>query len=176
MRMRLVVLSILFGAYSIGCTSKTPEPPKKPGVDAKQADAEVAHAFRALQAAIKAKDAETIWDLLAKESQGDAEREAKVVKEAFGKANDKDKAEYEKKLELTARELADITGKLYVKSRRFYGKYHEIPDSKVEKIAVTGESGTVKYIEEDGDKITQEVVREQGKWKFVMAIPKATEK
>jgi hypothetical protein len=175
MRMRLVPLSILFVACLIGCTPTPSEPPKKSGGDAKQ-DAEVAQAFKALQAAIKAKDADKIWDLLAKESQADADREAKVVKDAFGKTSDKEKAEYEKRLELTGKELADITGKLYVKSRRFYGKHHEIPDSKVEKITVTGDSGTVKYIEEDGDKITQEVVREQGKWKFVMQIPKATEK
>jgi hypothetical protein len=159
----------------ISCTPPTSEPAKKPGGDPTP-DAEIALAFKALQSAIKAKDADKIWDLLAKESQSDAEREAKIVKEAFGKANDKDKAEYEKKLELTAKELGDITGKLYVKSRRFYGKYHEIPDSKVEKITITGDSGTVKYIEPDDDKMTQEVVREQGKWKFVMAIPKATEK
>lgn len=171
MRGSLVPWSILCVVCLIGCTPTPSERAKKPG-----ADAEITQAFSGLQSAIKAKDADKIWTLLANESQADAEREAKVVKDSFAKANDKDKGEYEKKMELTAKELTDMNGKHYVKSRRFYGKYHEIPDSKVEKITVTGDSGTVKYIEDDGDKMTQDVVREQGKWKFVMPIPKATEK
>ena len=157
--------------FAIGVTGCTPTGPEN-----NSTDAQITQAFKALQTAIKAKDADKIWELLAKESQGEADREAKFVKDAFAKANDKEKVEYEKKLELTAKELADITGKLYIKSKGFYGKYHEIPDSKVKKITVKGDSGTVRYIEEDNDEVNQEVVREQGKWKFVMAIPKATEK
>jgi hypothetical protein len=173
MHVKLASTLTLFAVLLIGYTPASSAQKKNAGGDPK---AEIAQAFTALQAAIKNKDADKIWDLLAKESQDDAEREAKIVKNAFNKANDKEKAEYEEKLKLTRKELTDIAGKLYVKSRRFYGKYHEIPDSKIEKITVTGDSGTVKYIEDDGDKVTQEVVREQGKWKFVMAIPKATEK
>jgi hypothetical protein len=179
MRKKTLSAGILLIVLLIGCTP-TPSG-KTAGGDAKakkadQSEDEIKQAFVSLQGAIKAKDAEKTWGLLAKESQDDADREAKAVKEAFAKAADKDKAEYEKKLELTGKELADMTGKHYVKSRRFYGKYHEIPDSKVEKVVVTGESGTVHYIEEDGDKIKQEVVRETGQWKFVMKVPSAVEK
>jgi glucan-binding YG repeat protein len=179
MRMKTLSAGILLVACLIGCT---PTPPgKTAGGDAKAKKAdmsedEVTQAFVSLQSAIKAKDGDKTWTLLAKESQDDADREAKAVKEAFAKAADKDKADYEKKLELTGKELADMSGKLYVKSRRFYGKYHEIPDSKVEKVVVAGDSGTVHYIEEDGDKVKQEVVREKGQWKFVIKMPSAGEK
>lgn len=170
MRFRFSTTGVLFLSALIVAT------PTSYGQKAgKKGEDEIRQAFVALQKAIKAKDGDKIYDLLAKESQIDADREAKALKDAYAKADEKGKAEFQTKFDLTAKELADPTGKHYVKSKRFYGKYHEIPDSKIEKITVSGDMGTVRYVEEDGDKIKQEVVREQGKWKFVMKIPKSVE-
>ena len=167
MRMKLLSLGIVFAACLIGC---------QPGDDPKKAEEQVKEAFKALQTAIKEKDADKIWNLLDKDSQSDAEREAGAAKEAYGKLADKDKADYEKRLKLTDKELAHMTGKLYVKSEVFYKKHHEIPDSKIDKVSVTGETGILYSIEEDGDKVNFPVVRDKGQWKFSLKIPKAPEK
>ncbi|HWY87754.1 MAG TPA: hypothetical protein VNX28_13565 [Gemmataceae bacterium] len=157
----------------VGCASNSPETKNKD--TAQKGEEEIKEAFVSLQDAIKAKDANKIWHLLDKDSQADADREAKIVKETYTKLPEMEKAGLEKKLELTAKDLADMSGKDYVKSKRFYGKHHEIPGSKVEKITVAGASATLAFIEEDGDKITTKLARENGLWKFNLEIPKSLE-
>ena len=67
-----------------------------------------------------------------------------------------------------------MNGKIYVKSKSFYtGEVDELPDSKVDKVVLTGSSGIVHYTEEKGDKEKLPVVREQGQWKFAVPVPKA---
>lgn len=166
MRMKLLSVGIVIAVCLIGCTSD----------NAKKSEEQVKEAFKALQTAIKEKDADKTWNLLDKDSQSDAEREAEASKEAYGKLADKDKADYEKRLNLTDKELADMTGKLYVKSELFYKKHHEIPGSKVDKVSVTGETGILYSIEEDGDKVNFPVVRDKGQWKFSLKFLKAPEK
>ena len=175
MRMKLLSLGILFAACLIGCNRGTPTK-DKPGDDPKKAEEQVKEAFRALQTAIKEKDADKIWNLLDKDSQSDAEREAKAAKEVYGKLGDKDKTDYEKRLNLTDKELADLTGKLYVKSEVFYKKHHEIPDSKLEKVSVSGDAASLNFIEPDDDNVKISLTRDKGQWKFSMKIPKAPEK
>jgi hypothetical protein len=138
---------------------------------------DVRDAFQALQKAIKAKDTDAIWGLLDKDSQSDANRAAKAVQAAFGKASDdKAKADFEKRYGLSAKELGDMNGKLFVKSNRFQGKYHELPGSKIDKITVKGEKAQVNYTEEDGDKEMLKLVRaKDGPWKAVMPMPKAVD-
>jgi hypothetical protein len=167
-------VGILFAACLIGCTP--PSQKEKPGDDAKKPEDQVKQAFASLQAAIKAKDADKIWDLLDKDSQSDAEREAKAASKAHSQLADKDKVDYEKRLDLTGKELAGMNGKLCVKSDVFYGKHHEVPDSKIDKVSVDGETGTLYYIEDDGDKGNFPLVREKGQWRFSLVIPKAPEK
>ena len=170
MRMKLLFTWILLAVCMSGCK------PDAPKVDDKKPDDDVKQAWTALQAAIKTKDLDKTWDLLGKNSQVDAEREATAAKEAHGKLAEGAKADYEKRLGLTSAELKAMTGKLYVKSEVFYKKNHEITDSKIDKISVTGDTGTLYSIEEDGDKVNIPLVRDQGKWKFVLEIPKAPEK
>ena len=167
MRMKLLFLLIILGGCVVGCT---------PGGGAKKGEDEIKQAFAALQTSIKAKDADKIWDLLDKDSQADADREAKAVKEGFGKTADKDKPAFEEKLELNGKELADMTGKLYLKSKRFYAKYHEIPGSKLDKINITGDAAKINYIEADFDDVKMSAVREKGQWKFIMPMPTFMEK
>jgi len=132
----------------------------------------VKEAFEAFQAAIKAKDAEKLWGLLDSDSRDDAARAAKAIKAAYAKASAERKAEMEKKLGLSGDELAKLTGTGFLKTKRFHGKYYEVPDSKIEKVTVQGNTAKVYYVEEDGDKETMKLVRQDGKWKLSVPMPK----
>jgi hypothetical protein len=129
---------------------------------------DVRAAFTAFQAALKAGDSDKLWPLLDSASQAEAERVARTLKANYAKA--KDKAKLEKTFGLTAAELAGLTGKVYLKSKRFLGKYGEVPGSKVDKVAVEGDKATVFYTEEDGDKEKLSLVRQGGKWKFILKV------
>ncbi len=172
MRWFCFAVSIVCAAFLAGCNpstpaSKTADPPKK-------SEEEIKQAFSSLQSAIKAKDADKIWGLLAADSRADSEREGKAVKEAFSKLADKEKSDFEKKIGLSAKEIADMTGKLYVKSASFFtGEVDELPDSKIDRIVLTGETGMLHYTEEKGDKEKLPVVREEGQWRFAVPVPKA---
>jgi hypothetical protein len=131
---------------------------------------EIRQAFVGLQKAIKARDSDKIWELIDSDSQTDAERAAKAVKAAYAKLKGKD--DFEKKYGLSAKELAGMNGKLFIKSNRFHGKYYEVPDSKLESIKVKGDTGRLNYIEEDGDKQKFALVRQKGQWRFSVPMPK----
>src|SRR5216683_1138879 len=97
---------------------------------------DVRAAFKDFQQAIKAGDPEKIWASLDKSNHESAEKAAKSLCESYHKADAKKKAEIEKAMGLSADELAKLTGKVYTKSKRFLGKYNEVPGSKVEMKAV----------------------------------------
>jgi hypothetical protein len=172
MRWKSFALSIVFVGILIGCNQ--PGPAKKGEDTAKKGEEEIKAGFASLQSAIKAKDADKIWSMLAQDSRADTEREAKATKEAFAKLDDKDKAGFEKKIGLASAAINGIDGKLYVKSNFFFsGEVDEMPDSKLDKVVMSGESATVHYTEEKGGKEKLPVVREEGKWKFAVPVPKA---
>jgi hypothetical protein len=129
--------------------------------------------FVAFQQALKAKDADKLWSLLDTDSQADAERKAKAVRDAYAKANPKDRTEQEKTLGLSGAELESLKGVGFLKSKRFlgYNKYDEIPSSKIDKIDVKGDRVVVNYVDDDGDKEKLELIREAGKWKVVAPMP-----
>ena len=136
---------------------------------------DIRRAFKEFQGAIKARDPHKIWELLDNDSQADANRAALAVQAAFGKADDKTKAEFAKKYGLSAKELGEMTGKLFLKSNRFHGKYYEIPDSKIDSIKVKGDTARLIYLEEDGDKDKLTLVKQKGQWRFVVPMPKAVD-
>jgi alkanesulfonate monooxygenase SsuD/methylene tetrahydromethanopterin reductase-like flavin-dependent oxidoreductase (luciferase family) len=124
-------------------------------------------AFADFQAALKAGDPDKLWPLLCQASQDDADAAAKKLKEDYGKAGAKDKARLEKAYGLTADEIASVSGKTYLKSKRYLGKYEEVPDGKVEKTAIDGDKAVVGYLEPDGDHEKMSLAKESGKWKVV---------
>ena len=136
---------------------------------------DVRAAFGQLQKAIKARDPDQIWGLIDDDTQSDANRAAKAVSAAFAKADDKAKGDFAKKYGLSAKELADMNGKLFLKSNRFQGKYYEIPGSKIDSVKVKGDSAKLTYIEDDGDKEKLTLVKQKGAWKFVLPMPKAVD-
>jgi hypothetical protein len=133
-------------------------------------EADVKKVFADLQKALKAKDAEQIWPLLDAATQKTAEREAETIKTGYLKTAAKDRPKLEKALGMSADELSKLTGKTYLKSKKFLGKNNEVADGKVTRVAVDGDKATVFYTEEDGDKVKMELVRQDGKWKVVMAV------
>ena len=170
---RLLVSLVVGSLCLIGCSPATP-PVSRVDETKKKDEDEVKQGFKALQTALKAKDADKIWTLLVKDSQDDAGRQAKAVKETYGKLSDKDKPAYEKKLGLTGQEVAEVTGKLYVKSTSFLrGEVDELKDSTLDKVVFTGDNAVVHYTEEHGDKEKLPAVREQGQWRFAVPVPKA---
>jgi hypothetical protein len=140
-----------------------------------KAEDQVRETFTALQKALEARDAEKLWGLLDAESQADAERAAGAVKAAYEKAGAEEKAQQEKALGLTGAELSALTGRGFLKTKRFQGKYDEVPGSKLDKITVQGDSATVNYVEADGDRERLTLVRQEGHWKVSLPMPKGTQ-
>lgn len=180
MRLSSTALLIVALACFIGCNTspnKPGGPSGKSGDSSKKTEDQIKESFASLQAAIKAKDADKVWNLLAKDTQDDCDREGKAVKETFSKIPDGEKAGYEKKVGLSAKEMTEMTGKLYAKSSTFYtGETAEMPGSKLDKVGlITDSTAAVHYIEDDGkgEKEKRSVVLEDGKWKFVLPISKA---
>ena len=66
--------------------------------------------------------------------------------------------------------MSKITGKLYLKAKPFLGKYREVPGSKIDKVTVEGDKATVHYTEDDGDKETLPLVKQDGKWRLSVAV------
>jgi hypothetical protein len=130
----------------------------------------IREAFTSFQKAVKAADPEKMWPLLDTATQKAAERNAKTLRENYAKAGDKEKADLEKSLGLTAEELGKLTGKLYLKSKRFLSQNDEVPGSKISKVEVKGDKATVYYVEADGDKEKMALVRQDGKWKLSIKV------
>lgn len=151
-----------------GCT-RMPTTATHPAADEEGA---VRERFAALQAAVAKQDAETIWTMMASKSQAEAERSAQAVQTAYTKANVEEKAGQEKDLGLTGIEVAGLTGRGVLKTRRFHHKYHELPESKIEKVTVQGDNATVHYLEPDGDHEKLIFVRQEDQWKAWLALPK----
>jgi hypothetical protein len=146
----------------------------QPALAQGKAEDELRQAFGQLQGAIKAKDAAKIWPLLDTDTQADAAKVAKKLKATYLKADDKEKAERQTNLGLTADEFAKLDGTMLLKTKRFLGKYDEIPDSKITGVTVQADSAVVNYLEPDGDKEKLTYTRQDGKWKAAMPLPKFT--
>jgi hypothetical protein len=157
---------ILCVVLALGCSKTVKSPP----VDQ---DAAVREQFAELQSALKNRDTDKLWTLLDDKSKAQAERAAKDIQTAHDKATPEDKAKHENALGLTTTEFARLTGKGYLKTKRFQKKYDELPESKIDRVVVQGDSATVYYLEPDGDKEKAILVRQDGRWKVWLTMPKA---
>lgn len=151
-----------------GCSPKTTAPAHAAGDD----EAVVREQFAALQGAVGKADTEKIWALMDGQSRAEAERTAQAVQAAHAKATAEEKAKQEEDLGLTAAEVAGLTGPGVLKTKRFRRKYRELPESKIEKITVDGDNATVYYVEPDDDKEKLRFVRQEGRWKAWLVVPK----
>jgi hypothetical protein len=162
---RIGWMGLLCTAVALGCSKTTDRPP---------ADEEgaVREQFAELQSALRNRDAEKLWLLLDSRSRADAERAAQAIQTAYAHANPEEKVEQEKALGLIGAELAGLTGEGFLKTKRFQDRYHEVPDSKIDKVVVQGDSATVHYLEPDGEKEKAILVRQDGRWKVWLTMPK----
>jgi hypothetical protein len=157
---------LLLVVIGSGCsTPKTTEAP------AAGDDASVRERFAELQAALKSSDVDKLWMLLADKSRADAERIAKGIQQAYAEAGPQAKAEQETALGLTGTELAGLTGKGVLKNERFRKKFHEVPDSKIVKVEVHGDSATLYYLEPDDEEEKIIFLRQKGQWKAWLTVP-----
>jgi hypothetical protein len=159
-------LPIILMGLALGCQNNPQTAPSNKGED------QAREAFTDFQVALKARDADKLWALLDTQSQEDAERVAKVIKEAYTKSGAEEKAHQEEALGLTDTELSSLSGRGFLKTKRFQGKYEELRDSKIDKITVQGDTATVMYIEPDGDRERLTLVRQDGRWKLTVPMPK----
>jgi hypothetical protein len=160
----------LFLMFALGCTPPPARPvDQPPAVDEEKA---VRGQFVALQSAIEKQDADKIWALLDAKSQADADRIVKNFQTTHAKASDAEKAKQEEALGLTGADIAKLTGVGYLKTKRFQKKYHELPESKIEKVVVQGENATVHYLEPDDDHEKLIFIRRDGQWRAWLAMPK----
>lgn len=163
-----VWLTVSYVVFAVGC-SKTTE------VSPANEEGRVRETFTALQAALKARDADKLWQLLDSESQADAERAAKTVQATYTKADANTQSEQEKAMGLPADQLSGLTAIGFLKTTRFHGKYKELSESKIDKVTVQQDKATVAYTEPDDDKEKVSLVRQDGQWKVALPMPKATQ-
>src|SRR5438045_599537 len=105
------------------------------------ADSEIRKSFTGLQAAVKDRNGEKLWEFLDSESRQDSDRVAKAVKETFIKADMAKKQELAKKVGLSEEAIKDLTGKKLLESELFYrfDEHDELPDVKgLDKVEVKG--------------------------------------
>lgn len=159
---------MVYIACALGCSKTTHSAPST-------VEGPVRESFVALQAALKARDGDKIWALLDGESRTEAERAAKAVQAAYAKADPTEKSAQEKALGLPGAELAGLTGAGFLKSKRFHGKYEELPESKIDKVTVQGDRATVAYTEADGDKEKLNLVRQDRRWLISLPMPKVSQ-
>ena len=161
-------VGLLFVAMVAGCSTKP--------TDRKIADEEgvVRGTFVELQSAINNHDADKLWELMDNKSRAEADKTAKDIQAAHAKASAEEKVKQEEALGLTGTDVARLTGRGFLQSKRFQHKYHELPDSQIEKVAVQGDNATVHYLEPDGDHEKMIFVRQDGQWKVWLALPKVS--
>ncbi len=169
--------AILLLAFAAGCGKpvepmpSTPSAPTARGSPA-ETEGQVRAVFEAIQAAIKAKDADKVWDLLSSKSRDDAEQAAKSVREAYEKADPEGKAKMAKDLGLPGEKMAKLTGKGFLETKRPHHKLDELSEGKVTKVTVGEDGATVYFDEIDGDHEKCRFLREDGRWKAWVTIPK----
>jgi hypothetical protein len=164
---RQVFPTLILAALAAAGCSKTADSAAPPS-----AEADVRAAVAALQEAVKAKDAARVWDLLDAKSQSDADQAAAAVQGKLKAADAAGKAELEKQYGLPPADLEKLDGPGYLRTAVFWAKYHELPESKITEVHVTGKKATVYYTEPDGDKEKFDLAQRDGKWKAQLEIPK----
>lgn len=160
-------LGLLLLGIATGCASKPPEDP------ASKDEPVLRQRFAELQNAIKNGETDKLWKILDSRSQAEAEKTAQAIRAAYTSAGPEQKAKQEAALGVSAADLADMTGKTILSSKPFQkSKYHELPDSKIERVVGTGDDATIYYLETDGDREKLIWTKQDGNWHVWLAMPK----
>jgi hypothetical protein len=159
--------AVLCVAFVLGCT-KAPDRPLS------DQEAAVRERFAELQWALKNRDTDKLWTLLDSKSQAAAEQAARDIQTVHDKAAVEERVKQEDLLGLTATELAGLTGKGFLKTKRFQKRHDELADSKIDRVVLQGDSATVYYLEPDGDREKTILVRQDDQWKVWLTMPRAS--
>jgi hypothetical protein len=166
-------VGLLALALVAGCARQEAQETKQEKASSEDTAARVKARFGELQAAAKAGDEERLWALLADKSRTDAERIAKEVRSAYAAAGAEGKKRQEESLGLSGKELAELTGKGYLRTKRFRRKANEIAGGEYKKVNVEKESARVSFFDpEDNETEHVQFVREAGEWKAWLSIPR----
>jgi hypothetical protein len=157
--------------FAAGCT-KPPGTVPVPGGATSGAEDGVRAAFTDLRSAIEGGDPEKVWVLLSGKSQADAERAAGEVRAAYERAGAAARARQEEALGVAGEDLAKLTGPGFLKSKGFRDRYGELAGGKIVKVAVEGDSATVYWDDADGEREKTVFVREGGRWRAWLSMPK----
>jgi hypothetical protein len=158
---RILAGFLIIGFFTLGAVGSEAPPSSNEGP--------VREAFESFQKALKAKDANTLWSLLDKDSQADAEREARRLRDAYTRAARDERAKQEKALGLAGAKLESLKGIGFLESTRFLGYYREVPESKIEEFEIKGDNAIVHYFE--SYRQTLSLVRQGGEWKLIVPMP-----
>jgi hypothetical protein len=129
--------------------------------------------FTAIQAAIKARQTDKLWDLLSSKSRVDADKEAKGIRTACEQASPEEKASQQKDLGLAEKDLLNLTGKGFLGTKRFLRKYDDVAGGTVDRVTAQGDSATVYFTDTDNEKEKMVFLREEGQWKAWLSMPRA---
>jgi hypothetical protein len=162
---------LLLVFLSAGCTTQPAPPPPAAAPDPAE-EAAVRKLFAQLQSAFKDRDLDRVWAMLDSRSKADAEWETNAIQAVYGKASPEEKVKLEEMLGLSQTDAAGLTAVIFMKTKRFHRNYHELPDSKIDKVTFEDGKATVEYIEPDDDHAKVIFVREAGEWKAWLVMPK----
>lgn len=127
--------------------------------------------FETFQKTLQSGDVETLWAMLSKQSQNEADRAARTLRADYEKADVPAQAAQEKELGLAGADLASLTGRGFLKTRRFQAKYEEARQGKFDGVSAQGDTATVYFFDDEGDREKLLLVREDGQWKFWLKMP-----
>jgi hypothetical protein len=131
---------------------------------------EVRRAFAGLQAALESGDMETLWDQLDQSFHQAAEREATEMRAAYAKASPRERGALAKDLQLEGDELAQVTGKWLLRTRKFRELNGRILEATILSIELNGDWATIWYRGDDGEEQQVVVHREDGRWKATLLV------
>jgi hypothetical protein len=164
----LVAAGCLCGCSKESGTTSTPAP--APRADDEE---QIKAVWTAFQAAVKEKDADAIMAMLCSDNQAGAKRLAQATAEKHLSHGPTEQKELETEMGLSGTELRKLDGVGYLKTKKFRKPYEEVPESKIDKIDIKGDSATLHYTEPDNDKMKLALIREGGKWKLSLPYPKS---
>jgi hypothetical protein len=161
---------VLLAACAVGCSGGPRGSGSGASPEAKAADeAAVRARFAELQAG--AKDDEKVWALMDEMSKAAAEKKAQQVREEVAKLDAGGKALAEKDYGLSAAELAKVTGKGLLKTKKMRHELEEMAESRLDKVVIGADDATVHFVEPNGKEERLRFVRRGGQWQAWMTIP-----
>lgn len=147
-----------------GCSAKD-------AVPANDEEREVFALFSEFRSGLKAKDPEKLWECLDKPSRAQAEQAARSLAAGYYHADPSARAERESSHGLSGDEILKLTGKQFLKSKRFEEKYAAVAASRIDRAHFQRDRGFIAFhlLDKGRDKLG--LRQEDGAWKLTVPMP-----